>query len=124
MARRLTKWAGRRPRRRSRTSGGRGGAGGAEWLPRAQERGKLRGQERVHRWSDQELGSLHGHPPAKREAVKGDARRAVEVIAGTQLVDSRDDAGALAHPVGARLVPGATEISSKQLGSPRIIGAG
>eukprot|EP00964_Phaeocystis_antarctica_P016159 scaffold8935_cov69-Phaeocystis_antarctica.AAC.8 len=122
MARRSTKWAGRYPSRRSRTSGGRGGAGGADWLPGAQERGKLRGQERVDRRSGQEFGSLHRHTRTHRHAEKGDARRAVEVIAGTQLVDARDDAGAPAHPVRAHQVARATEISSKQLDSPRIIG--
>eukprot|EP00964_Phaeocystis_antarctica_P078098 scaffold48560_cov61-Phaeocystis_antarctica.AAC.2 len=122
MARRSTKWAGRYPCRRSRTSGGRGGAGGADWLRCAQERGKLRGQERVDRRSGQEFGSLHRHTRTHRQAEKGDARRAVEVIAGTQLVDARDDAGAPAHPIRTHQVARATEISSKQLDSPRIIG--
>eukprot|EP00964_Phaeocystis_antarctica_P004729 scaffold2564_cov65-Phaeocystis_antarctica.AAC.9 len=64
MARRMTKWADCYPCRRSRTSGGRGGAGGADCIPRAQERGKLRGQERVDRRSGQEFGSLHRHTRA------------------------------------------------------------
>lgn len=91
---------------------------------RAQERGELRGQERVHWRSGEEFGYLHRHTSAHRATEKGDARRAVEVLARTQLVDPRDDALGLVLPVRARVGPGATEIARKQLGSPRVIGAG
>ena len=93
-------------------------------LPPTQERGELRGQERVHRRGGQEFSRLHRHASAHRGAIKGDSRRTVEVLACAQLADARDNARGLALPGCARVVPGATEIASKQLGSPRKIGAG
>jgi len=78
-------------------------------------------RSRVDRRSGQEFGGLHRHTRTHRYAVKGNARRAVEVVAGTKLVNARNDAGALAHPVGANQVPRTTQVSSKELNSALIV---
>eukprot|EP00964_Phaeocystis_antarctica_P091582 scaffold58765_cov60-Phaeocystis_antarctica.AAC.3 len=95
-----TKWAGCYPCRQSHTSGGLGGAGEAS-KGLLQTRGPLRGQERVD--SAVELGDLHRYARARRVAGKGDARRAVEIIASAKLIDARDDAGGLSYPLRAHL---------------------